>query len=587
MGANKVTDFGLKMYEDKYFLPGETYDDLVKRVCDFNSLDEEHSKRLQEYWKKLWFHPATPITANSGTNRGHVISCFLNEVKDSKGGIFSGYDENFWLGAGGGGIGTDWSSVREVGASVGTNGKSSGIIPFLKVSDSATLAVSQGGLRRASQAVYLNVDHPEIEEFIDLRRPTGADANRRCLNIHHGVKLDDEFMTAVFNRDRWNLISPATGNVVKDVDAFDLFKKILLSRVETGEPYIFFSDNALEQQPTVYDEAGLEVSMSNLCTEIMLPTSPDRTAVCCLSSLNLETYDEWQDHPEFIYDVVAFLDKVLSNFIEMASGELGYEKAVASAKDERSIGLGVMGLAGLMQSMGVPWESAIATSLNRKIFRHIREKVDLATEELAIRLGAAPIYDRVNSEGKPRRNVCAISIAPTSSISILCGESTAGVDPILTNVYTHKNNVGSHVVRNKHLVAVIDTFAREKHLKGDWVEAQWKSIIQHEGSVQHLEWMDEWTKEVFKTAYEINQLWIIEGAATRQEFIDQGQSVNLFFAHDSHVAEIYNTHFSAWSKGLKSLYYCRSTTSNRAKVGHKVERDIIKEQNYEECLSCQ
>lgn len=585
MGTNKVTEFGLEMYRDKYFLEGEDYDGLVKRVCDFNSDTKEHSERLQKYWKDLWFHPSTPVTSNSGTDRGQLISCFLNEVPDNKKGIFNVYTENNWLGSGGGGIGTDWSRVREIGANVGKNGQSSGVVPFVKVSDSSTLAVSQGGLRRASQAVYLDTSHPEIEEFIDLRRPTGADSNRRCLNVHHGVKLSDNFMQAVLDDTDWNLISPSSGEVVKTLKAFDLFKKMLLSRVETGEPYMFFSDTARRYMPKIYKMKALEVTMSNLCTEIMLSTSPKRTAVCCLASLNLETYFEWNEDELFIEDVTRFLDNVLSNFIGMAYGTPGYEKSVASATHERSIGIGVMGFAGLLQSKLIPWESSLASGLNREIFRNIQGKTDAASLLLALEKGSAPIFQGTNII---RRNTCTMAIAPTSSISILCGESTAGVDPILTNIYTHKNGVGSHVVYNKHLYKHIDKHALKYHLTIEWCTEQWKSIAANQGSVQHLEWMNDWDKDVFKTAYELDQSWIIEHASIRQPYVDQGQSVNLFFTHDTQVQKLFSVHVEAWKKGLKSLYYCRSTASSRANVGHKVERKVIEETpKYDVCLSCQ
>lgn len=592
MTANKVTPFGVEMLTERYLLPGETITGLWKRVADFNADNESHSQRLQQYMADLWFSPATPVLANSGTDRGEVISCFLNEVKDSKSGIFDGYNENFWLGSGGGGIGTDWSSVREVGANVGTNGQSSGIIPFVKVSDSATLAVSQGGLRRASQAVYLDVSHPEIEEFIELRRPTGADQNRRSLNVHHGVKLTDEFMQAVLDDAEWELKSPATGGVVRAVSAFDLFVRILTARIETGEPYMFFSDTAERLMPGIYRKHGLSVTMSNLCTEIMLATSPTRTAVCCLASLNLQTYDEWKGNSQFIEDVVRMLDNVLSNFIKSAKGKPGYEKSVASAESERSIGLGVMGFHGYLQEHSIPFESSLAESFNRNVFKFIKTEAYEASIRIGFEKGFAPLFVKRLDTEFPRRNVCLLSVAPTSSISIICGEATQGVEPMLANVYTHKNSVGTHIVRNSRLSLIIDAYAytlpeHPEFSKEEWVSEQWKSIGQNAGSVQHLEWMSDWDKDVFKTAYEIDQRWIVTHASVRQDFIDQGQSVNLFFTHDSHKQDLFDVHVMAWRKGLKSLYYCRSTAASRANVGQEVKREVIPEKNYEECLSCQ
>jgi len=581
----KLTAFGLEMLDERYFLPGETVEGLFKRVADANSDNEAHSKRLQQYMADLWFMPATPVLSNSGTDRGELISCFLNEVPDKKKGIFDGYRENFWLGAGGGGIGTDWSAVREVGANVGKNGQSSGIVPFIKVSDSATLAVSQGGLRRASQAVYLDVSHPEIEEFVEIRRPTGADQNRRSLNVHHGVKLSDEFMQALLDDGEWELKSPATGEIVKRVSAFDLFVRILTARIETGEPYIYYSDTAERLMPDIYRKHGLKVNMSNLCTEIMLATSPDRTAVCCLSSVNLQTYDEWKGNHQFIEDVVRFLDNVLQNFIDSVRNKPGYEKAVLSAESERSVGLGVMGFHGYLQEKSIPFESAMAEGFNRNVFKFLRESSYEASIKLGFEKGFAPLFEKRLSTEMPRRNVCLLSIAPTSSISIICGEATQGIEPMLANVYTHKNNVGTHIVRNPRLEKLIKQHA--KFLPEGWEDEQWKLIGQNSGSVQDLHWMDQWDKDVFKTAYEIDQRWIISHAAVRQEFIDQGQSVNLFFTHDSHKQELFDVHVMAWKRGLKSLYYCRSTAANRAKVGQEVKREVIPEKNYEECLSCQ
>lgn len=597
---SKVTSFGLQMLQERYFYGDEkTPEDLFKRVAETHADSADHSARLQQYMADLWFMPATPVLSNSGIpERGAVISCFKNEVPDSKVGIFDKYNESFWLGAGGGGIGTDWSAVREVGAKAGKNGESSGIIPFVKVSDSATIAVSQGGLRRASQAVYLDISHPEIEEFIDIRKPTGGDSNRRSLNIHHGVKLTDAFMEAVVADEDWKLTSPANGKTVRTVRAFDLFARILTSRMETGEPYLYFSDNVTRMMPEIYKLKGLSISMSNLCTEIFLATAPDRTAVCCLSSVNIEKFDEWDGNYLFIADVVRFLDNVLQDFINQNKGKEGYEAAVRSAEDERSIGLGVMGFHGYLQQRSIPFESSLATSVNIQVFSFLDKASKEASLKLGYEKGFAPIFK--GTLGDAYRNVCKTAIAPTSSISIICGEATAGIEPVMANVYPHKNNIGTHIVRNPRLQKVLEEYAEElegpfalskeewEADRADFIEDAWREITKAEGSVQGLDFMSDWDKDVFKTAYEIDQRWVIEHAATRGEYIEQGQSVNLFIRPNVHKLDLFNLHVSAWKKGLKSLYYCRSTASSRAKVGHNVEREVILEApTYDECLSCQ
>ena len=579
-GWNSLPQFSKDMYNERYFLEGEDYNDWVERVASAYSDDDYHKDRIALYIKNYWFHPATPVSSNAGTDRGLPISCFVNNVEDSKEGIFDVFNENFRLGAHGGGIGTNWSAVREVGSKIGDSGESSGIIPFIKVSDASTLAVSQGGLRRASQAVYLDISHPEVEEIIELRKPTG-DSNRRCLNVHHGLVIPDVFMEAVEARTTWDLISPKDGKVVKTVDAFDLWTKILQTRVETGEPYLLFKDTVNNLVPYEYSANGMKVSTSNLCSEITLYTNVNYTGVCCLGSINVEYYEEYQEFfYDFIYDVTRFLDNVLQDFIDRASNIPGFEKSVASAEYERSIGLGVMGYANLLQKNKLPWDSPMAFGLNNNLFSVLKDATVKANVKAAKEFGPCPLAESVHTD---RRNTHVTAIAPTASISTLCNNTSQGIDPLVANVYVHKTNIGSYTIRNKFLDEII-----HKQFRGEptAINDCWNSIQKNEGSVQHLEWMDEWTKDVFKTAYELNQQVVVQHAADRAEYIDQAQSTNLFFPADAHVADIYNSHMRAWKGGCKSLYYCRSKALNRATIGDTV-REVIPEANYDECLSCQ
>jgi len=564
-----LPQFSKDMYQERYFLEDENYTLWLDRMSMFAD-DQAMVVRIQRYINNYWFHPSTPVSSNGNApQRGLPISCYVNQVEDSKEGIFAKFTENNWLGAEGGGIGTSWSNVREIGAKVGANGESSGIVPFIKVSDSSTLAVSQGGLRRASQAVYLDVSHAEIEEFIDVRRPTG-DANRRSLNVHHGVVISDLFMEAVVNRASWDLLSPKDNSVVKTVDAFDLFKKILITRMETGEPFIIFKDTVNSMRPDEYIQAQFEVIMSNLCAEIALHTAPDYTGVCCLGSINLEYYDEFKDDMEqFLYDCNRFLDNVLESFINLTEGKIGFENARKSAINERSLGLGVMGFAGLLQKRNLPWDSPMTKGLNLQIFKDFKRYNEYANHLAAVKFGTCPL-------SKTRRNTHVSAIAPTASISTLCNGSSQGVDPRLGNSYIHKTNIGTYTQRNKYLLALL-----EKH--GANNETIWKSIVRNEGSVAHLDFLSDYDKDVFKTAYEINQHVIIDLACDRAPFVDQSQSINVFLGADTHVENLYNLHIRAWKGRLKSLYYCRSTAATRASAGTQ-ERQII---SYDECLSCQ
>jgi len=597
-----LTDFGKAVLKDRYLLKGEDYQDLFARVSSYYADNQKHADKMYDYMSKLWFMPATPILSNGGTDRGLPISCFLNETDDSLESIVDLWNENVWLAARGGGIGSYWGNVRSINETVRGNGKTSGIIPFLKVQDSMTLAISQGSLRRGSSAVYLPIDHPEIEEFIDLRRPTGGDVNRRALNIHHGVCVSDAFMEAVEKDEDWQLNSPLTKKVVTTVKARELWSKLLTTRIETGEPYMLFIDTVNKHIPEHHKKLGLKVKTSNLCAEITLPTGIDhlgnnRTAVCCLSSLNLENYQAWKDDKEFIPNIMRFLDNVLEDFIQNAPDSMA--RAVYSAQRERSIGLGVMGMHSFLQSQNVPIESVMAKVWNNKIFEHIKQEADKSSIMLAEERGACLDAEEV---GVKERFSNKTSIAPTASISIICGNSSPGIEPYAANSFTQKTLSGSFTVKNKNLVKLLE----EKGFNNDQV---WSSISTHEGSVQHLSFLTDHEKDIFKTAPEIDQNWLIELASDRTPYISQAQSLNIFMPGDTSKQYLHDIHFKAWKKGVKSLYYTRSTSIQRAdKVSHTVTQaqemiDLEKrnkttpgvpatrperiENNYDECLSCQ
>ena len=594
-----LTDFGKAVLKDRYLLKNEDNQDLFARVASYYGNNEDHAHRMYDYISRLWFMPATPILSNGGTDRGLPISCFLNETGDSLESIVNLWNENVWLAARGGGIGSYWGNVRSINEAVHGNGKTSGIIPFLKVQDSMTLAISQGSLRRGSSAVYLPIDHPEIEEFIDLRRPTGGDVNRRALNIHHGVVIPDAFMIAVENNEKWELISPLTKKAIGSVNARDLWIRLLTTRIETGEPYLLFIDTVNRHIPEHHKKLGLKVKTSNLCSEITLPTGIDhlgkeRTAVCCLSSVNLEYYQEWQNDSNFIPDVMSFLDNVLQDFIDMAPETMSRAKYAATR--ERSIGLGVMGLHSFLQAQNVPIESVMSKVWNNKIFEHISKEADKASIMLADERGACPDAAEV---GVNERFSNKTSIAPTASISIICGNSSPGIEPFAANSFTQKTLSGSFTVKNKNLVKLLE----KKGFNNDQV---WSSISTHEGSVQHLSFLSDHEKDIFKTAYEIDQNWLIELAADRTPYISQAQSLNIFLPGNVSKQYLHEIHFKAWKKGVKSAYYARSTSIQRAdKVSHTVtqaqemidleksnqiksEHTIEKVDNdYDECLSCQ
>jgi ribonucleoside-diphosphate reductase alpha chain len=583
-----LTAFGKDTLDDRYLLPGEKYQDLFARVADAYSDDQDHAQRIYDYISKLWFMPATPVLSNGGTGRGLPISCYLNSVDDSLEGIVGTWNENVWLASRGGGIGTYWGNVRGIGEPVGLNGKTSGIIPFVRVMDSLTLAISQGSLRRGSAACYLDVSHPEIEEFLEIRKPSG-DFNRKALNLHHGVLLSDAFMEAVRDGTEWHLRSPKDNSIRATVDARSLFQKLVENRLATGEPYIVFSDTVNRMMPKHHRDLGLKVSTSNLCSEITLPTGRDhlgndRTAVCCLSSLNLETWDEWKDDERIVEDVLRFLDNVLQDYIDRAPDEMA--RAKYSASRERSVGMGVMGFHSYLQKKGVAFEGAMAKALNLKMFKHIAAKADEASLMLAQERGACP--DAADM-GVMQRFSCKMAIAPTASISIICGGTSACIEPIPANIYTHKTLSGSFVVKNPYLEKLLASKSKDS-------TNVWNSILEHGGSVAHLDFLSPEEKAVYKTSFEIDQRWLLEFAADRTPFIDQAQSLNLYIPADVEKWDLMQLHFRAWEMGIKSLYYLRSKSVQRAGFAGGVEADntaeapvmeLAAQTDYEECLACQ
>jgi ribonucleoside-diphosphate reductase alpha chain len=586
----KLTDFGKATLDDRYLLPEESYQDLFARVSMAFADDSEHAQRIYDYISNLWFMPATPILSNGGTNRGLPISCFLNECQDNLEGIVNLWTENVWLAAKGGGIGSYWGNLRSIGEKVGRNGKTSGIVPFIRVMDSLTLAISQGSLRRGSAACYLPVWHPEIEEFIEMRRPTGGDPNRKALNLHHGVVIPDAFMNAVENDEEWTLRSPHNNAIIDKVKARDLWIRILTARIETGEPYILYIDHVNKAIPEHHKMAGLNVKMSNLCSEITLPTGIDpdgkeRTAVCCLSSLNLETFEEWQDHPTFVEDVMRFLDNVLQDFIDKAPDSFAHAKYAAMR--ERSVGLGVMGFHSFLQKKMIPMESVMAKVWNRKMFSQIKRGVDDASQKLAHERGPCP---DAADYGVMERFSNKMAIAPTASISIITGGTSPGIEPTAANAFTHKTLSGSFAVKNPYLQKVLAE-------KGQDTDEVWSSIFTNEGSIMHLDFLSDLERDVFKTAFELDQRWLIEHAADRTPFVCQAQSLNVFLPGDVHKKVLHDIHFSAWKKGVKSLYYCRSRSIARAESAASWDRKKkaaageaaaqANSNNGEECLACQ
>ena len=571
----EFSEQALVLLKEFYMLPTETSPQqaFARAALAYCEGDYDFAQRIYEYASKRWFMFASPVLSNAPEDgqsaKGLPISCFLTYIGDNLDSLISHNSEVAWLSVKGGGVGGHWSDVRPV------SDKAPGIIPFLKVIDSEMQAYRQGQTRKGSYAAYMDVSHPDIIEFLKCREPTGGDENRKCLNIHNAVNVTDEFMEAVKNGKEWQLKCPHTGTTRATVQAQRLWTDILETRFRTGEPYINFIDTANRSLPDSQKQLGLSINGSNLCSEIHLATSAERTAVCCLSSVNLAKYDEWRD-TGMVQDLVRFLDNVLKFFIRHAPEEL--EKAKYSAYMERSIGLGAMGFHDYLQQKGVAWESWQAASHNYQMFKHIKKEAVFATKRLAIERGEAP-----DMKGTGRRNAHLLAIAPNANSSIICGCS-ASVEPIKSNAYVHRTRVGAHLIKNKTLETVLEKYNEN-------TESTWKSIITSEGSVQHLDFLTDNEKSVYKTAFEIDQTWVVEHAAKRQEFVCQGQSINLFFPFGINGDTGNKIHFKAWRDGLKSLYYLRTNSGNTAdKVGLLVERKALKdyEENFEEdCVSCQ
>lgn len=578
-----LSEFSKKTLEDRYMIDGELspQDAFARAACAFAD-DTEHAQRLYDYASKLWFMFSTPILSNGGTNRGLPISCFLNYVEDSREGITGHYTENAFLSSAGGGVGGCWSGVRSVGSKTSAGSESTGVIPFLKVVDAEMLAFSQGVTRRGSYAAYLDMSHPEIEEFLDVRKPTGGDINRKSTNLHHGIMIGDDFMklieAATLNAgfdDSWPLIDPHTGATKKVVSAKTLWVKLIQNRVETGEPYVVFRDTVDAAVPEYQKNIGLKVHQSNLCSEITLPTDKDRTAVCCLSSVNLEEFDEWKNNTQFIPDLVRMLDNVLTFFIETAPDQLS--RAVYSATQERSIGLGAMGFHAYLQRNNIPFESPMAKGKNMIMFKRIKEEAVRETQQLAIERGECP-----DGRGHGVRNAHLMAVAPNASSSIICGNTSPSIEPYRANAFTQKTKSGSSLLKNEYLENILQDLEQD-------TDEVWKSIITNSGSVQHLDFLDDWTKDVFKTAVEIDQKWVIEMAGDRQEFICQSQSLNVFFPANVSKQELHAVHMMAWKKKVKTLYYLRSEAYKRAEnvSDEALRKYIFDSLDDEGCLACE
>jgi len=578
-----LSEFSIKTLEDRYLVEGEqSPQQAFARAAKAFADDDAHAQRLYDYASKLWFMFSTPILSNGGTSRGMPISCFLNYVEDSRGGLTDHYRENAFLSSVGGGIGGCWNDVRSVGSRTSAGSESTGVIPFLKVVDSEMLAFSQGVTRRGSYAAYLDMSHPEIEEFLDIRKPTGGDINRKSTNLHHGAIISDKFMDLIEQAtrvegfdDSWDLIDPHSGKVTKTVSAKTLWVKLIQNRVETGEPYIMFEDTVQEALPQFQKDLGLKVHHSNLCSEITLATTADRTAVCCLSSVNLEEYDEWKDNEDFIPDLVRMLDNVLTYFIESAPDELW--RAKLSAEKERSIGLGAMGFHAYLQRHNIPFESVLAKGANKRMFTRIKSEATRATRQLAKERGECP-----DGEGFGIRNAHLLAVAPNASSSIICGNTSPSIEPYRANAFTQKTKSGSSLLKNEYLEDALDDI-------GQNTDEVWKSIITGNGSVQHLEFLDDYTKDVFKTAVEIDQKWIIEFAADRQEYICQSQSLNIFFPANISKQELHAIHMMAWKKKVKTLYYLRSEAIKRAETvsDEALRKYIFDGIDEDACLACE
>jgi len=562
------TPQALALLTEYYCRPGEDPQDAFARAAQAYSYgDKKFAQRIYDYASKRWFMFASPVLSNAPLKdekpKGLPISCFLTYVDDTLDGLINHNNEVSWLSVKGGGVGGHWSRVR------GVSDKSPGAIPFLKVVDSQMTAYKQGKTRKGSYAAYINVSHPDIVEFMNFKLPTGGDANRKCFNLFNAVNITDDFMEAVSHDTDWNLVCPHTGKVEDTVKARDLWQRLLETRFRTGSPYLNFIDEANRNLPQCQREKGLEIKGSNLCNEIHLPTNEERTAVCCLSSINIEKYDEWKD-TELVRDLVRLLDNVLQFFIDHAPDEI--QKARFSAEQERALGLGAMGFHGYLQKEMVPWESVLAKSINNKIFKEIKNEAIESTKLLAAERGEAP--DMV---GTGHRNSHLLAIAPNANSSIICGCSPS-IEPLKSNCFTHRTRAGAHLIKNRFLESLLESYEQN-------TKETWDSILNADGSVQHLEFLSEWEKDVFKTAFEIDQHWIVDHAADRQHYVCQGQSVNLFFPAGTHKSYVNSVHLRAFYSKLKGLYYLRTNSGKTVdKVGMKVERHALKDA--EECLAC-
>jgi len=563
-----------------YYLRGSEKDPqeaYARAAVAYSGGDLQLAQRLYDGVSNNWFMFSSPVLSNApnpgDVAKGLPISCFLSYIPDTLSGLISHQSELAWLSVKGGGVGGHWSDVRAV------SDKAPSPIPFIKVADSAMTAYKQGQTRKGSYAAYLDISHPDVIEFLNIRVPTGGDSNRKCFNLNNAINITDDFMDAVVNDSDWNLIDPHDDSVRDTVSARNLWERILEIRYRTGEPYLNFIDEANRHLPEALKEKGLKIRGSNLCNEIHLPTSKNRTAVCCLSSLNLETYDEWKE-TTIVADLITMLDNVIDCFIDSAPEEL--KNAVHSARRERSLGLGAMGFHSYLQSKNIPWESAMAVGQNRMLFKNIKEKALEATRALAKKKGEYP-----DGKGTGVRNSHLLAIAPNANSGMILGTS-ASIEPIKSNAYTHKTRVGSHFIKNKHLEKVMEEHRLRLGKASDWLDREWRNIIHHEGSVQQLDYLTEWEKDVFKTAFEIDQSWVVEQAAQRQEFICQGQSVNLFFPSGSEKSYVNSVHIKAWKNKLKGLYYLRTSASSGAEnVGKQVERIALKDFIEDtECLAC-
>ena len=584
-------ELGIKRLKESYMKEDEVSpQERFAYVSKAFGSNDEHAQRLYEYSSRHWLSYSTPILSFGRSKRGLPISCFLPYLDDSAEGLVNTLSEVNWLSMLGGGVGIGLG-IRS------SDDKSVGIMPHLRTYDASSLAYRQGRTRRGSYAAYLNISHPDILIFLEMRKPTG-DQNMRCLNLHHGINITDDFMHLIEKcmidsdaDDTWELKDPHTNEVRDKVSARELWQRILEIRMQTGEPYLHFIDSSNRAMPEFQKKLGLSIKQSNLCSEIILPTDKERTAVCCLSSVNLEYYDEWKDDPLFLADIAEMLDNVLQYFIDNAPAAIG--RAKYSAERERSIGIGALGFHAYLQGRNIAWESALATSANVRMFKHIREKLNEANLKLGTERGEAP-----DAAGTGNRFSHLMAIAPNASSSIIMGNTSPSVEPYRANAYRQDTLSGSHLNKNKFLDSVI-----VKHLNpdpngsistDDYNEI-WSSIIANDGSVQHLDWMDDWTKDVFKTGMEIDQRWIVDHAANRQQFIDQAQSINLFFRPDVNIKYLHAVHYQAWKQGLKTLYYCRSEKLAKAdKVSKKIERDIIQEIDLKQlalddgvCLACE